>query len=188
MQVVGTLEFETDADVRNILRTRYLRRSLVVALCLLALGISASSCERIDGNLGRFLLWTGMAALYWALYHWNFRRIYLRALQAGSQLHPKAEVDELAKFSTLLATTGGLSIIFERQLVFGLLILINILAGIMFVDFNGELYADEIKEQDISYLRLNSRYYSELRTLVRIQEVSFIAALLGLIILKGGKP
>lgn len=184
VHVSGLIHVEPNPEMRQLLR--FPRLSFCSGLVLLGLATLLSGSGKVVKELRLVLLWSAIGACYWAAFQFLFRSIYLRGQQSSVIRRPKAEVEDLAKFSNLLATTGGISIIFQQQFIYGVLVVLNIMAGIIFADFSGELYAHQETDQNVTYVLLNQNYYTALRRLVRTQQFSFVAALIGLLVMKGG--
>jgi hypothetical protein len=185
IRISGLLHAEQDSVLRATLR--YPTLSLCGGLVLLGLGSLAGTANSLERAARLVAFWVGLAACYWAAFQWLFRRIFLKARDSGDIRRPKAEIEDLTKFSNLLTTAGGISIVLQQQyVVFWLPIMLNIIAGLVFADFSGELYAQQSSEQNIVYVTLNRGYYDGLRSLVSVQFVSLAFALLGLIVAKGG--
>lgn len=186
LHLSGLIHAEPHSKMRQLLR--FPRLSLCAGLVLLGMATSLTGDDTVAKGLRLVLLWIALGASYWAAFQFLFRRIYLKGQQSSEVRRPKAEVEDLSKFSTLLATTGGISIVFQQQLIYGVLIVLNIMAGIIFADFSGELYERQETDQNVTYVLLNKNYYSALRRLVTVQQFSFVAALIGLLVIKGGSP
>lgn len=154
---------------------------------MLGLGALVGQGNSIARGVRLMTSCAGLAACYWAAFQGLFRLIFLKAQQSVEIRRPKAEIEDLTKFSNLLTTAGGISIVLQQQYVlFWFPVMLNILAGLVFADFGGELYAQQSSEQNVVYVTLNRGYYIGLRRLVSVQFISLVFALLGLIVAKGG--
>jgi hypothetical protein len=182
--ISGLVHVETSAEIRQLVR--FPRLSLCVSLLLIGFVTLPTGNGALRTALRPTILWVALVIGCWAVSQFSFRSIYLKMQQPSSSIrYPKAEVEDLAKFSTLLATTGGIAIVFQQQAVFGMLVVLNIMAGIVLADFSAGLYEKQEIDQGITYVWLDPAYYSALKGLLQIQEFSFVAALVGLLVMKG---
>lgn len=106
-------------------------------------------------------------------------------LSSSNVRYTKSEVEDFAKFSGLLVAAGGISVVYQQQAVYGVLIVLNVLAGLTLADFSAGLYKEQEIDQGITYVWMNPAYFRALKLLLQIQQLSFVAALIALLIVKG---